>query len=1264
VRVERNKDQEDAHMISSKHIKFTALCLLMSVGSVQAWASTGDAGFIGGNYEISPSANGTTAAVQVAGIRNTTANATSGSLGFELWYSSTPYSGGTIDGYKVAASYLPIGNCTSSQLGPGQSCTAIAVTDTLTLPPAGTYYPVLLLVEFSSTCVTNGGYCIDDFVDLTNLVTGGPTIAVGGVDDGGSGSTGNAEMAGPIQVSAIDWTANTVDITAESVTNIANVTSGSLAIQLWFMASPYTGGAISSGYKVASFPLPASCTTGHAQLNAGMSCDSINSGTVSVTPPPAGTYYAAVVLAEYNPNLCPSNAGYCIDNGLALQNQETVPDPIAVTGIAGADSGGGGGGALYWLDVLALAALVAISRSRKTVVLQFKQFAVTGGGLRPRAALMSLVALIAVCGLSGCGGGGAAASPAPPTITAQPASTAVNPGQTATFSVTATGAGTLTYQWEVGGAVIAGATSATYMTPAVTAQNNGAVYSVIVTNSGGNTASGNAILTVNTPPAISGQPSPLTVNAGQTATFSVTASGTGNLTYQWKRNASAITGASSSSYTTPATTSANNGDSYSVDVTNGAGTTTSTSASLRVTGLSLVAGQVGGPGYVDGPVAQARFEFPNAVATDSHGNVFVADNMAIREITPSGTVSTIAGSPTLSGAVDASGAAARFSTPLGITVDAAGNIYIADTGNSTIRVISSMGAVSTLAGKAGNKGSVDGAAANARFSSPIGIAYDNNSSTVYVSDTDSCAIRTIQAGTVTTIAGPAGGAIDGSRCTPVDGAATGAGFAYPTSLQWEPAVATPPSGAVLLVADLGAVRAVIPGPDFVVTVAGNVSENLGVTNGPALTATFDYVNSIASDTAGDLYIADLANNDIRVINGNPAIVSTIAGTSSITGSANGTGAAAAFNAPYSVATDPAGNVFVADNGNSQIRKITPGGVVTTYAGGATNYGHADGAGSAASFSGPRGIVKDGTGNLYVADDNNHTIRKITPAGVVTTLAGMPGQAGEVDGSGSTARFNAPHGLAIDAAGNLYVADYLGGTIRVVSPTGVVTTLAGSASTYGEADGVGTAALFAQPIGIAVDTLGNVYVTDNSGDTVRKITPVPAAVVSTIGGTGFKAGSIDGVGAAALFDGPIGIAVDSKGNVFVGDSGNATLRVITPGGNVTTIAGTAKTVGWADGTGAAAEFADLFGLALDSAGNVYVADRENAAIRKVVVNSALTSGTVTTVVGAPSSATRGITLGALPGQLNLPWGVAMLSTSPTTLVVTDQLDNSIVRIDLP
>ena len=187
--------------------------------------------------------------------------------------------------------------------------------------------------------------------------------------------------------------------------------------------------------------------------------------------------------------------------------------------------------------------------------------------------------------------------------------------------------------------------------------------------------------------------------------------------------------------------------------------------------------------------------------------------------------------------------------------------------------------------------------------------------------------------------------------------------------------------------------------------------------------------------------------------------------------------AAPASIPYGVAVDGAGNVYVADHGNDEIRKITPAGVVTTLAGAAGQAGSADGTGSAARFYDPAGVAVDSAGNVYVADAGNDEIRKITPAGVVTTLAGAAGQAGSADGTGSAARFYIPHGVAVDGAGNVYVADTENDEIRKITPAGVVTTLAGAAGSIGSADGPGSAARFFQPYGVAVDSAGNVYVAD-------------------------------------------------------------------------------------------------------------------------------------------------------------------------------------------
>ncbi len=264
-------------------------------------------------------------------------------------------------------------------------------------------------------------------------------------------------------------------------------------------------------------------------------------------------------------------------------------------------------------------------------------------------------------------------------------------------------------------------------------------------------------------------------------------------------------------------------------------------------------------------------------------------------------------------------------------------------------------------------------------------------------------------------------------------------------------------------------------------------------------------------------------------------MTTLAGLAGTSGSADGTGSAARFDYPYAVAVDSMGTIFVADTSNHTIRGITPAGVVTTLAGLAGTMGSADGTGSAARFADPRGVAVDSAGNVFVADTSNDTIRRITPAGVVTTLAGLAGTMGSADGTGSAARFEYPWGMAVDGLGNVYVADEGNDTIRKVTPAGVVTTLAGSAGEWGSADGAGSAARFFYPEGVAVDSLGNVFVADTSNETIRQITP--AGVVTTIGGVARVAGSVDGVGDGAQFNDPTSLALDSAGNIYVADTFN-------------------------------------------------------------------------------------------------------------------------------
>jgi sugar lactone lactonase YvrE len=311
-------------------------------------------------------------------------------------------------------------------------------------------------------------------------------------------------------------------------------------------------------------------------------------------------------------------------------------------------------------------------------------------------------------------------------------------------------------------------------------------------------------------------------------------------------------------------------------------------------------------------------------------------------------------------------------------------------------------------------------------------------------------------------------------------------------------------------------------------------------------ASFNAPTGVAVDPSGNLYVADYGNNEIRKITPT-GVVSTIAGNGT-QGSINGAGNIATFNGPTSLALDPSGNIYVADDNNNQIRKITPAGLVSTLAG-SDSTGAVDGLGAAAYFFGPSGVACDGQGNVYVTDAGNNLIRMITPAGNVTTIAGNI-NAGYNNGAAiSAAAFNNPVGLVLDASGNIYVDDMLNNVIRKISG-GQVTTFAGSDSTA-SINGQGTAAAFYFPNSIAIDASGNLYVTEYVTNLIRKIDK--NANVTTFAGNG-NAGQADSTATAVSFNGPSGVAVDAAGNVYVADTYNNVIRKITPAGAVSTYAG--------------------------------------------------------------------------------------------------------------
>ncbi len=322
----------------------------------------------------------------------------------------------------------------------------------------------------------------------------------------------------------------------------------------------------------------------------------------------------------------------------------------------------------------------------------------------------------------------------------------------------------------------------------------------------------------------------------------------------------------------------------------------------------------------------------------------------------------------------------------------------------------------------------------------------------------------------------------------------------------------------------------------------------GFADGMGVTALFNQPQGIAVDCLGNLYVADAYNDLIRRIT-KENLVTTLAGSAGVTGTANGKGTAARFYSPSGIAVDRLGNLYVADTLNQLIRKINPSGFVTTLAGSGLR-GSENGNGKEASFNDPTGVAVDPSGNIYVADKGNNLIRKITVDGRVSTWAGS-GLEGHANGRGIDASFASPIGVAVDQTGNVYVADEVSEQVRKIDAEGEVTTLAGTAGRSGSADGRGQDALFCYPGGIAVNPSGSLFITDRGTCLIRKMTA--GGRVSTLAGSG-SAGFADGSGSNALFHHPSGVAVDMQGNVYIADQGNSMIREMTPEGVVTTFAG--------------------------------------------------------------------------------------------------------------
>ena len=633
---------------------------------------------------------------------------------------------------------------------------------------------------------------------------------------------------------------------------------------------------------------------------------------------------------------------------------------------------------------------------------------------------------------------------------------------------------------------------------------------------------------------------------------------------------------------------------------------------------------VAGPGrpapFGDGgPAIAATLTFPQHVAVDSLGNVYFSDrsNHRVRRIdVGSGIVSTVAGTGEqgFSGD-DGPATSASVNWPEGVAVDSLGNLYISDYGNHRVRrVDATTGTISTVAGT-GEQGSSgdDGPATSARISYPFGLAVDSLGN-LYIQTGDQVRRVDAESGTITAFAGTGERGFSGDG-----GPATSALMSLPRAFAAD-------SLGNLYIADYGnrRVRRIDAVSGVISTVVGTGHGGFSGDGGPATSATMSRPAGVAVDGLGNLYIADIWNYRVRVVDSS-GIIRTVAGSSTAPRFA-GDGGPAAYSELSSVAgvaVDDLGNLYIADLGNHRIRRVATArehDPIDTVAGRGRTAPFGDGGPALdATLTNPRNVAVDSLGNLYFSEPYNNRVRRIgVGSGVISTVAGTGEQGFSGDGGPATsATMRRPTYVAVDGLGNLYISDQANHRVRRVdATTGTISTVAGTGVTGSTGDGgPATSAKFGNPFGLAVDSLGNLYIAQYYSNRVRRV-DAASGIITTVAGNGRPGISGDGGPASsARINRPAGLAVDSLGNLYIADWGNRRVRrVDAASGTISTVAGTGERGILGDGGPATSAATRPFDLAVDAVSNVYIAEHDYYRVRRVDA----ASGTISTVAGSSTA----------------------------------------------
>ncbi len=620
-----------------------------------------------------------------------------------------------------------------------------------------------------------------------------------------------------------------------------------------------------------------------------------------------------------------------------------------------------------------------------------------------------------------------------------------------------------------------------------------------------------------------------------------------------------------------------------------------------------------------GPAVNAKLNSPQGMALDSAGNLYIADslNNRVRKVDPNGIITTYAGDGNVSQPGfwgDGSPAtAAQIHAPVAIAIDKNGLVYIVTAADNTIRLVDVNGNIAIFAGE-GYKGFYGdaGPAPKAGITGPQDMTFLSDGSAL-IADTGNGTIRKVTTdGNIATVSG------NGSVGLSGDGTATGLAMLSPFGVVAD-------SSGNIYVAEFGTERIrKIDSSGNITTAIGNGSLGFAGDGGAPNKVEMNGPTGVALDGSGNLFFVDSLNYRIRKLTGGN--VATVAGNGILAYSGNGGAAISAqLNTPLGVAADSTGNLYISDTLNNVVRKIDAKGVITAFAGnGSPGNGGDNGAATSAQLNGPQGLAVDASGNLYIADTQNNRIRKVSGA-TITTIAGANNELG------------LPFGIALDSAGNIYAAEFGRNRVSKISPAGAVSTIAGNGvAGYGGDGGPAASAMLSTPQGVAVDTAGNVYIADTGNNRVRVVS---GGIIGTFAGNGIGGYDRDGVAATATPVGnPVALAADSSGALYIAD-GSARVRKVLPNGLITTIAGSGSRGYSGDGGSATnAMLSSPSALALAPNGAVLVADTYNNAVRLLQPSASSMS------LNAITSGASNLAGAIAPGEVVVLWG-AGLGPSP-------------------